>query len=71
VRAAVDLRMPPEGSKGIEAMLQEVRARLVRLAPEEAYAELVATWVAMTHQRSWWILGWQNRGSGKGGLGDH
>lgn len=41
--AAVDPRRPPEGSKGIEAMLQEARARLVRLAPEEAYAELVAT----------------------------
>lgn len=43
VGAAVDPRRPPEGSKGIEAMLQEARARLVRLAPEEAYAELVAT----------------------------
>ena len=45
VRAGVaaDPRRPPEGSKGIDEMLQEARARLVRLAPEEAYVELVAT----------------------------
>ena len=40
---AVDPRTPPTGSKGINVMLQEARARLVRLAPEEVYAELVAT----------------------------
>lgn len=36
-----DPRRPPEGSKGIEEMLGEARARLVRLTPREAFAELV------------------------------
>ncbi|KAF8339294.1 Rhodanese-like domain-containing protein [Amanita rubescens] len=36
-----DPKSPPEGSKGIEEMLEEARARLVRLTPEEAFAELV------------------------------
>jgi len=36
-----DPKIPPEGSKGIEEMLGEARARLVRLTPQEAYAELV------------------------------
>ena len=42
---AVDSRTPPARSKDMDAMLQEARAGLVRLrlAPEEAYAELVAT----------------------------
>ena len=39
-RVAADPRTPPEGSK---VMLQEARARLIRLAPGEAYTELVAT----------------------------
>ena len=39
---AVDPRTPPTGSKGINVMLQEARARLVRLMLEEVYTELVA-----------------------------
>jgi hypothetical protein len=36
-----DSKRAPEGSKGIEERLGEARARLVRLTPQEAFAELV------------------------------
>ncbi|KAK2460422.1 hypothetical protein APHAL10511_007587 [Amanita phalloides] len=41
VHAGGDPGKAPEGSKGIDEILQETRAQLVRLTPEQAYAELI------------------------------